>query len=187
MLSIEIGLIDWDSEVVRGKKFMQQETNPPLSKLACVMVGLPARGKTYIARKVCRYLSWLGHRSRIFNVGISEFILGNYRRQKVGARQSSSFFSPDNPELTRQRDELANDALNDMIRWMLLEGEESTPQFASLDPDQDFLIHGILGLKKRQRALITFEKDEDVSPQIACSQIIHWRTRRRGKILHCSL
>jgi 6-phosphofructo-2-kinase/fructose-2,6-biphosphatase 2 len=41
------------------------------------MVGLPARGKTYIARKVSRYLTWLGHRSRIFNVG-------NYRRQNVG-------------------------------------------------------------------------------------------------------
>ena len=28
--------------------------------LAVVMVGLPARGKTYIARKLARYLDWTG-------------------------------------------------------------------------------------------------------------------------------
>lgn len=37
------------------------------------MVGLPARGKTYISRKICRYLNWLGFKSRVFNIG-------NYRR-----------------------------------------------------------------------------------------------------------
>ena len=25
-----------------------------------VMVGLPARGKTYIGKKLCRYLNWIG-------------------------------------------------------------------------------------------------------------------------------
>ena len=39
------------------------------STLAIVMVGLPARGKTYIARKVARYLSWLGYSTHVFNVG----------------------------------------------------------------------------------------------------------------------
>ena len=32
-------------------------------KLAVVMVGLPARGKTFVARKLQRYLSWLGYRT----------------------------------------------------------------------------------------------------------------------------
>ena len=38
------------------------------------MVGLPARGKTYIAKKLCRYLNWIGITTRVFNVG-------EYRRQ----------------------------------------------------------------------------------------------------------
>lgn len=35
---------------------------PPaiLSNLCIVLVGLPARGKTYIARKVSRFLRWIG-------------------------------------------------------------------------------------------------------------------------------
>jgi 6-phosphofructo-2-kinase len=33
------------------------------------MVGLPARGKSYITKKIQRYLSWQQHNSRIFNVG----------------------------------------------------------------------------------------------------------------------
>lgn len=39
------------------------------SKLVIIMVGLPARGKSYITKKIQRYLSWQQHNSRIFNVG----------------------------------------------------------------------------------------------------------------------
>ena len=39
------------------------------SKLVIVMVGLPARGKSYITRKLARYLNWLQHDTKIFNVG----------------------------------------------------------------------------------------------------------------------
>ena len=46
--------------------------------VALIMVGLPARGKTYTARRIARHLDWLGHRSKVFNVG-------NYRRQQSGA------------------------------------------------------------------------------------------------------
>ncbi|KAK0613812.1 histidine phosphatase superfamily [Immersiella caudata] len=39
------------------------------SKLVIIMVGLPARGKSYITKKLHRYLSWQQHNTRIFNVG----------------------------------------------------------------------------------------------------------------------
>jgi len=39
------------------------------AKLVIVMVGLPARGKSYITKKMARYLNWLQHDTRIFNVG----------------------------------------------------------------------------------------------------------------------
>jgi 6-phosphofructo-2-kinase len=39
------------------------------AKLVIIMVGLPARGKSYITKKLQRYLAWQQHNSRIFNVG----------------------------------------------------------------------------------------------------------------------
>ncbi|KAI9374582.1 6-phosphofructo-2-kinase-domain-containing protein [Aspergillus egyptiacus] len=39
------------------------------SKLVIVMVGLPARGKSYVTKKLARYLNWLQHDTQIFNVG----------------------------------------------------------------------------------------------------------------------
>jgi 6-phosphofructo-2-kinase len=39
------------------------------SKLVIIMVGLPARGKSYITKKIQRYLSWQQHNTKIFNVG----------------------------------------------------------------------------------------------------------------------
>ena len=33
------------------------------------MVGLPARGKSYVTNKIARYLNWLQHNTKIFNVG----------------------------------------------------------------------------------------------------------------------
>ena len=33
------------------------------------MVGLPARGKSYVTKKIARYLNWLQHDTKIFNVG----------------------------------------------------------------------------------------------------------------------
>ena len=39
------------------------------AKLVIVMVGLPARGKSYLTKKIARYLNWLQHDTKIFNVG----------------------------------------------------------------------------------------------------------------------
>jgi 6-phosphofructo-2-kinase len=48
------------------------------AKLVVIMVGLPARGKSYITKKIARYLSWQQHGARIFNVG-------NRRRVAAGS------------------------------------------------------------------------------------------------------
>lgn len=40
------------------------------------MVGLPARGKSYIVKKIARYLNWLQHPTRIFNVGDRRRVVG---------------------------------------------------------------------------------------------------------------
>ncbi|XP_042394681.1 6-phosphofructo-2-kinase/fructose-2,6-bisphosphatase-like isoform X7 [Zingiber officinale] len=81
------------------------------SRLAIVLVGLPARGKTFTAAKLTRYLRWLGHETKHFNVG-------KYRRLKLGTNQTADFFRGDNPEGMEARNEVAALAMDDMISWM---------------------------------------------------------------------
>lgn len=38
------------------------------SRLVIVMVGLPARGKTFLAQKICRLLGWHGDRASVYNI-----------------------------------------------------------------------------------------------------------------------
>ncbi|MBV9947152.1 MAG: AAA family ATPase, partial [Myxococcales bacterium] len=85
-------------------------------KIAFVMVGLPARGKTFIARKIARYLSWLGHGTRVYNVG-------SYRRSRLGSRQHHSFFDPRNEVASAARLDVAMAALGDMLAFARAGGE----------------------------------------------------------------
>src|SRR5258707_483704 len=71
--------------MARSRPVMQIAPDNP--KLAVVMVGLPARGKSYTARRIERYLSWLGYRTRVFNVG-------QYRRGGGGAQKPHHLFKP---------------------------------------------------------------------------------------------
>lgn len=66
-------------------------------KLLVAMVGMPARGKTFVARTIARHLNWVGLRCRIFS-------LGEHRRKEVGVWQPISYFEPGGQgEKTRKR------------------------------------------------------------------------------------
>ncbi len=75
------------------------------------MVGLPARGKTFTARKLVGYLSWLGYPTLAFNVG-------EHRRATVGTGPSHEFFDPANREASLRRAELAREALDEACAWL---------------------------------------------------------------------
>jgi len=109
-----------------------------------VMVGLPARGKTFIARKVARYLGWLGIEARVFNVG-------NYRRERLGSRQPAAFFDPNNPEGLAARHQMAMAALDDMFSW--------------LDGGGEVAIYDATNAVRTRRDLVTRAcRDHDIEP-----------------------
>lgn len=60
------------------------------AKLVIIMVGLPARGKSYITNKIQRYLSWQQHDAKIFNVG-------NRRRVAAGMKPRAKPTAADDP------------------------------------------------------------------------------------------
>ncbi|KAL5516014.1 hypothetical protein EMCRGX_G001270 [Ephydatia muelleri] len=86
---------------------------PPVTHcgICIATVGLPARGKTYIAKKLARYLRWIGLNTKVFNVG-------EYRRHQVGAEKSHDFFHPDNQEGQKQRKLCALMAMEDVMHFL---------------------------------------------------------------------
>src|SRR5260370_16961291 len=106
---------------------------PDSAKLAVVMDGLPARGKSYTARRIERYLSWLGYRTGVFNVG-------EYRRARVGARVPHSFFDPDNPKGEEARRLAAMAALEDMVAWLTNDGQVAIYDATNTTPARRALV-----------------------------------------------
>jgi broad specificity phosphatase PhoE/predicted kinase len=75
------------------------------------LVGLPARGKTFTARKLAGYLAWLGYPTQVFNVG-------ERRRVELGAGQQHEFFDPANRDASLQRQRLADATLDDAMAFL---------------------------------------------------------------------
>lgn len=119
------------------------------SKLVIVMVGLPARGKLYITNKLTRYLNWLQHDCRVFNVGNTR---RNDKENNLGpetnplpdtntpnnesqsnlhtnsplqvnsppkATHNADFFSPDNKSSTSLREKWAMDTLDQLLNYVI--------------------------------------------------------------------
>mmetsp|Transcript_14143 Transcript_14143/g.35531 ORF Transcript_14143/g.35531 Transcript_14143/m.35531 type:complete len:575 (+) Transcript_14143:252-1976(+) len=85
-------------------------------KLVIIMVGLPATGKTHIAKRICRFLSFFHDiPSQIFNVG-------DYRRQLCGAQKPASFYNPENADGVAQRKVACDAALADLMEYMTQDG-----------------------------------------------------------------
>ena len=80
-----------------------------MTKLIIIMVGLPARGKSYISQKLYRYFKWSGLSSKIFNAGDS-------RREKY-PNITSEFFSPNN---THTRNNIAEKLFLELIEWIMI-------------------------------------------------------------------
>ncbi|XP_074180251.1 6-phosphofructo-2-kinase/fructose-2,6-bisphosphatase 1 isoform X10 [Rhinolophus sinicus] len=90
----------------RGSSIPQFTNSPTM----VIMVGLPARGKTYISTKLTRYLNWIGTPTKVFN-------LGQYRREAVSYK-NYEFFLPDNMEALLIRKQCALAALKDVHDYL---------------------------------------------------------------------
>ncbi|KAF9228649.1 bifunctional 6-phosphofructo-2-kinase/fructose-2,6-bisphosphate 2-phosphatase [Gyrodon lividus] len=90
------------------------------AKIVLAMVGLPARGKSYLSNKLMRYLKWLEYDVQVFNVGQLRRSRARQKALQSGITEdhTSSYFSHDNVEATKSRDRLAEDSLEMLIQWL---------------------------------------------------------------------
>ncbi|XP_058498905.1 6-phosphofructo-2-kinase/fructose-2,6-bisphosphatase isoform X1 [Solea solea] len=110
----------------RGSSVPQFTNSPTM----IVMVGLPARGKTYISKKLTRYLNWIGVTTKVFNVG-------QYRRDATQVYNSYEFFSPDNTEAMKIRKACALTALKDVCDYFTKErGQVAVFDATNTTPDR---------------------------------------------------
>ena len=126
-------------------------------RLVIALVGLPGRGKSFVARKLQAFLMWIGVDCKVFNVGkyrreaaaqlvLSKAGAGTDRKASTARELSGScsaeFFDASNAEASELRERVADIALREMLRW--LDGE-----------DDDQGIHkGVSGLLKHDRIAI---------------------------------
>ncbi|PNY24965.1 6-phosphofructo-2-kinase/fructose-2,6-bisphosphatase [Tolypocladium capitatum] len=83
-------------------------------RIAIVMVGPPARGKTHICVSLARYLQWLGVKTRIFH-------LGDYRRATIGPGGSvpdDYFFPNASPASVMLRQKILKKCREDIYAWL---------------------------------------------------------------------
>lgn len=76
--------------------------------LIIFLVGKPGRGKTFIGHILCRHLTWMGHASKLFNVG-------SYREKAYGSKLTPDFWNPANVESVAKRQEVTIACLNDAL------------------------------------------------------------------------
>ncbi|KAA0202057.1 hypothetical protein HAZT_HAZT000630 [Hyalella azteca] len=101
------------------------------------MVGLPARGKTFIAMKLARYLNWAGMPTKVFNVG-------DYRRKAMELFPGHDFFLTGNREGTAIRNRVALDALQDVVEFLASGGQVGVYDAANISQERRKLIHHII-------------------------------------------
>ena len=127
--------------------------------LVIVLVGLPARGKSFISRKLQNFLLWTGNQCKIFNVGKyrraahKAVMMANAnnnnnnnnndtsqdetseQRKEIGSCDAN-FFDPNNEQAGIVRQMAADHAMQDMLSW--LDGSNTTTEESvSSDGDHD--------------------------------------------------
>lgn len=80
-------------------------------RVVIAMVGLPARGKSYISKAIVRYLNFLGCPAQLFNAG-------NKRRKEGAAGVGANFFDASNLDAKAQRERMAMETLEELLAWL---------------------------------------------------------------------
>lgn len=101
-----------------ARQAVRERLTPDSNGVVFAMVGLPARGKSFISRKVERFMQWRGLSTRMFNVGM-------YRRDATAPEESgrSEFFDAGNAAARGAREAAASAALSDALDFLDDAGE----------------------------------------------------------------
>ena len=122
-------------------------------KHVLVMVGLPARGKTHMAKRLCQYLRFFhGANTKVFNVG-------EYRRKVYGAGKMTHVLFDSQHE--KEREVLARAAMKDMIDFLFQEDSVSYLEQRGVDSGRVAIFDATNSTKARRCLLYTSPSPRD--------------------------
>ncbi|KAF8710963.1 Bifunctional 6-phosphofructo-2-kinase fructose-2,6-bisphosphate 2-phosphatase, partial [Rhizoctonia solani] len=100
-------------------------------KIVVAMVGLPARGKSYLSNKLTRYLKWLEYDVEVFNVGQLRRSKARAKKEKSGITEdhTASYFSHSDDKASQLREALAEECLENLISWLKKGGNVAIHEF----------------------------------------------------------
>ena len=81
-------------------------------KLIIILVGLPARGKSFTSNNLSRFLNWCGLNCKVFNSG-------EFRRKMLTGFQDSEFFNNENFD---KREEISKLCFEQLLEWLKNDG-----------------------------------------------------------------
>eukprot|EP00580_Thalassiosira_gravida_P016232 CAMPEP_0201662248 /NCGR_PEP_ID=MMETSP0494-20130426/4398_1 /ASSEMBLY_ACC=CAM_ASM_000839 /TAXON_ID=420259 /ORGANISM="Thalassiosira gravida, Strain GMp14c1" /LENGTH=620 /DNA_ID=CAMNT_0048140571 /DNA_START=226 /DNA_END=2089 /DNA_ORIENTATION=+ len=147
---------------------IQQEFASPKKdeRLVIVLVGLPGRGKSFIARKLQNFVTWRGSECRVFNVG-------KYRRQAADGACAADFFDSKNSAAAEMRQQAASLAMDDMLKWLDKEEWSGTTTHPAVTPTTNGVRKDRVGIFDATNS--TIERREWVLKECTCG------VKRAGK------
>jgi len=111
-------------EAVLQRLKMRQALTPDSSKLILVLVGLPARGKSFISHKLNAFLNWSGSRTEIFNAGQSRRAQAEAESAGDTSHSRAGFFDSSDSSASDKRDQIAMGTLEELLEWFRDSGGE---------------------------------------------------------------
>lgn len=88
-----------------------------------ISIGLPARGKSYLFKRIEKFLDFSGYTIALFN-------LGDYRRKMSNSDFKANYFTAENENAKNERQKFAEYAIEDAISFL---GEAKTKAVALYD------------------------------------------------------
>lgn len=79
--------------------------------LIIIFCGLPARGKSFLSRKLAEFLDWSGYNTKVFSIG-------QYRRELIKKGVDSKFFDNDNKEAIQLRESCVYRIVDDLTEFL---------------------------------------------------------------------
>ncbi|KAL3905860.1 MAG: hypothetical protein SGILL_009507, partial [Bacillariaceae sp.] len=123
-----------DTPLVINRLEARRRLTKNSTRLVICLVGLPARGKSFVARKLVSFLEWYGTECKIFNVGkyrrraYAELTASNSSKNLKGEAAGAcdaDFFDANNTQAAKLREQVAELALRDMLKWIDNEEDDS--------------------------------------------------------------